>query len=174
VPAPAQEAIAPPQAKPVVAVPDVEGPLEVDLTGEVELLDEPAVARHQSAPEVPRPFAPVESPEPADVYELSVEPGMNELESELSAPSLVSSNGTSDPLPEPAGDRRKKPAKRANKTAKAKGPRQPQPETAQDEWGMFDPNRCGFAAVVDKLDEASDKKTEQPRTGGKARVISLS
>jgi hypothetical protein len=174
VPAPAQEAIAPPETKPVATVPDAEGPLEVDLTGEVELLDEPAGARHQSAPEVPRPFAPAESPESADVYELSVEPDMKELESELSAPSPVSSNGTSDPLPEPAGDRRKKPAKRTNKTAKAKGPRQPQPQTAQDEWGMFDPNRCGFAAVVDKLDEASDKKVEQPRTGGKARVISLS
>jgi hypothetical protein len=116
----------------------------------------------------------VESPESAEVYELSVEPDTKQLESELSAPSLVTSNSTSDSLPEPSGDRRKKPAKRAHKTAKAKGPRQSQPQTAQDEWGMFDPNRCGFAAVVDKLDEVSDKKVEQPRTGGKARVISLS
>jgi hypothetical protein len=172
---PALEAMAPTGTEPVVTVPDAGTPLEVDLTAEVELLDEPTVARQPpSAPVVPRPFASVESPEPAEVYELSVEPDMKELESELSAPSMVISDSTSDSPTEPSGDRRKKPAKRPHKTAKAKGPRQSQPQAAQDEWGMFDPNRCGFAAVVDKLDEVSDKKVEQTRNGGKARVISLS
>jgi len=23
----------------------------------------------------------------------------------------------------------------------------------QDEWGLFDPEQCGFAALLDKLDE---------------------
>ena len=39
---------------------------------------------------------------------------------------------------------------------------------------MFDPNRCGFAALVDKLDEVADEKAEQPQNGNKVRVISYS
>jgi hypothetical protein len=76
---------------------------------------------------------------------------------------------------EPSTERRKKSAKRPSKAAPAKTPRpQGQPQAAQDEWGIFDPNRCGFAALVDKLDEVSDKKPEQPRKGSKVRVISFS
>jgi hypothetical protein len=29
---------------------------------------------------------------------------------------------------------------------------------AQDEWGLFDPNQCGFAALLDKLDEVTAKE----------------
>ena len=36
------------------------------------------------------------------------------------------------------------------------------PEPAQDEWGLFDPNRCGFAALVDKLNEVTDDKDQKP------------
>jgi hypothetical protein len=39
---------------------------------------------------------------------------------------------------------------------------------------MFDPNRCGFPALVDKLDEASDDKVQQRTKRGKARVLSCS
>jgi hypothetical protein len=44
----------------------------------------------------------------------------------------------------------------------------------QDEWGIFDPKQCGFAALVEKLDEVSDEKPKQPRNGSKTRVISFS
>jgi hypothetical protein len=27
----------------------------------------------------------------------------------------------------------------------------------QDEWGFFDPAKCGFAALLEKLDEISDE-----------------
>ena len=76
----------------------------------------------------------------------------------------------------------RKKGKRAAKGATAPAPRQAkaQPQAqkaqpqAQNEWGIFDPNQCGFAALVDKLDEVADKKTKQPQNGSKARVISLS
>jgi hypothetical protein len=163
-PARDEKTIASPRNEPVMPVADAGAPVEIDLTGEVDLLDEATVELEQPAASVQRPFAPGDSPEELDVYELSVEPDMKELESELVAP----------PPPEPSSDRRKKPAKRATKAAKAKSPRQSQPQAAQDEWGVFDPNRCGFAALVDKLDEVSDDKVEQPNPRGKARVISCS
>jgi hypothetical protein len=51
-------------------------------------------------------------------------------------------------------------------------PRPPEPpQPAQDEWGLFDPNRCGFAALVDKLNEVTDDKDQKP-TKTTVRVIS--
>jgi hypothetical protein len=179
-----QNVTAPVQKKPAMQVPDVTAPLEVDLTGAVELLDEPvAELEDPSARAVPRPFVSADSTEMPDVYELSVESDMNELEPELlTPPSAGSTRATVTPaaasapsLPEQSGDGRKKAAKRASKAVKAKGPRPSQPQSAQDEWGVFDPNRCGFAALVDKLDEeVSDKKDKQPRNTVKSRVLSWS
>ena len=35
---------------------------------------------------------------------------------------------------------------------------------AQDEWGLFDPDQCGFAALIEKLEEITDKDdTPTPR-----------
>jgi hypothetical protein len=61
----------------------------------------------------------------------------------------------------------------ADKPAEPPAPPQPQqpPEPAQDEWGLFDPNRCGFAALVDKLNEVTDEKDQKP-TKTTVRVIS--
>ena len=71
------------------------------------------------------------------------------------------------------GDRRKK-GKRATKGAKTTPSRQAKAPAAQNEWGVFDPSQCGFAALVDKLDEVADEKTKQPQSGTKTRVIALS
>ena len=50
-------------------------------------------------------------------------------------------------------------------------PSKPSTRPAQDEWGLFDPDRCGFAAVVQKLNEVTDD--EDPKTNRtSARVIS--
>ena len=32
-----------------------------------------------------------------------------------------------------------------------------------DEWGLYDPNRCGFAALVDKLNEVTDDKDDKTK-----------
>jgi len=42
----------------------------------------------------------------------------------------------------------------------------------QDEWGMFDPNQCGFSALVDKLDEVADPQ-DHPERPTRVRVISV-
>jgi len=53
------------------------------------------------------------------------------------------------------------------RSEKASGP----PKTArktptrpvQDEWGLFDPAQCGFAALLAKLDEITDANQSRPR-----------
>jgi len=37
---------------------------------------------------------------------------------------------------------------------------------------MFDPNQCGFSALVDKLDEVADPQ-DHPERSTKVRVISI-
>ena len=48
----------------------------------------------------------------------------------------------------------------------------PEPRPKQDEWGIFDPDQCGFSAVVDKLDKVAESKDAPPRSGT-SRVISI-
>ena len=36
---------------------------------------------------------------------------------------------------------------------------------AQDEWGFFDPEQCGFAALIAKLDEIIENTDDAPVTG---------
>jgi len=71
--------------------------------------------------------------------------------------------------------RRNQPAQAAAAVAAAPAPRQPAPAPAvaaevprkrkstpvQDEWGFFDPEQCGFAALLAKLDEFSDGAEEK-------------
>ena len=48
--------------------------------------------------------------------------------------------------------------------AQKPGNKPPDPnQPAQDEWGLFDPNRCGFAALVDKLDEVTNEEKDGKR-----------
>jgi hypothetical protein len=47
------------------------------------------------------------------------------------------------------------------KAAKAQ-PKKPKP--VQDEWGFFDPEQCGFAALLAKLDEITDDHHEDDHT----------
>jgi len=61
--------------------------------------------------------------------------------------------------------------------AKKNAPQPPQARAAnggpvQDEWGIFDPNQCGFSALVDKLDEVADPQ-DHPERPTKVRVISV-
>jgi hypothetical protein len=123
------------------------------------------------------------------VYELSIDSEMPELEAKFFAPlAPVQKRDTASSRAEPqvedepsksarreeSSSRRHMKKKRGAKGAKAKAAHsEPQTEAVQDEWGMFDPNRCGFAAVVDKLDEVAEKKEKQQQRG-KVRLISYS
>jgi hypothetical protein len=44
----------------------------------------------------------------------------------------------------------------------------------EDEWGLFDPEQCGFAALVAKLDEVTAADEEQNAAHAAVRVISCS
>jgi hypothetical protein len=39
-----------------------------------------------------------------------------------------------------------------------------EPRPKQDEWGIFDPDQCGFSAVVDELDKVAESKDAPPRS----------
>jgi len=154
------------------------GPLEIDLTCDIDALEDPALVEAVGKAERGLVMDDVE-----DVYELSASPALHDLESDLAAaapPRVVP-----HPLPqieeptaapqieahEPiAKEKPDKSRKRSNKKAPKK-PQKPNTRPAQDEWGLFDPNRCGFAAVVQKLNEVTDEKDPKAsRTS--VRVIS--
>ena len=42
-----------------------------------------------------------------------------------------------------------------------------------DEWGMFDAEKCGFPALVEKLDEVAESKDTTQRRSGTSTVISI-
>src|SRR5215831_2211758 len=41
--------------------------------------------------------------------------------------------------------------------------RKPSARPIQDEWGLFDPAQCGFAALLDKLEEITETSSPRPR-----------
>jgi hypothetical protein len=54
-------------------------------------------------------------------------------------------------------ERAEKPGRKAAAAAKAARPERPA-KPVQDEWGFFDPQQCGFAALLAKLDEVTDSE----------------
>ena len=184
-----------------MAAAEIPAPIEVDLTDAVDVLDEEPIGiphqapAHQQSLAVP---ANVAREDVSDVYEFSVEPDMEELESQLLTPlppkpKRETAQAAASPSAPPSNHGRSRHGRPRNRKAiaarsrsaerrlrKLKAPQtqvqtSPSHQRLQDEWGIFDPNRCGFAALVDKLDKVSDEKREQPpRTGNKARVISYS
>jgi hypothetical protein len=59
--------------------------------------------------------------------------------------------------PRPAASPAAKVQKAAARLSRVK-PRRP----IEDQWGLFDPEQCGFAALLAKLDEISDRDTTTP------------
>ena len=68
------------------------------------------------------------------------------------AVSLSDINLTSQEVP--AADSAEDGDKKKKKRSKA--------SPAQDEWGFFDPDQCGFAALIEKLEEITDKDDTPP------------
>lgn len=50
----------------------------------------------------------------------------------------------------------------------APAPARKAPKPTQDQWGLFDPEQCGFAALLAKLDEVA----EPAKDGSTSRVMS--
>jgi hypothetical protein len=157
---------------------ETRGPLEVDLTGDLDALEEPVLVE-AVAPDAVASVA----MEDEDVYELSASPALHDLESDLAAASPPSVAPAVLPEVEPeetpqvearrhaTRKNSKKSKKRSKKPQPAKPPK-PNMRPAQDEWGLFDPNRCGFAAVVQKLNEVTDEE-DQKGNRTTVRVISF-
>jgi len=56
-------------------------------------------------------------------------------------------------------ERRRSEQPAAEPTPPRKAPTRP----IQDEWGLFDPAQCGFAALLEKLDEITESNASRPR-----------
>jgi hypothetical protein len=90
------------------------------------------------APSAPAPAAPAAPSTPADAPATSA-PAEAAAEQTAAAPADAAAG-----------------AKRKRKRSKA--------SPAQDEWGFFDPDQCGFAALIEKLEEINDNDdTPAPR-----------
>jgi hypothetical protein len=90
--------------------------------------------------------------------------------------------GTIDRLADGAGNR-----ENVNPSAQAVGgsaptvptqseleePKAPERPPMQDEWGIFDPDQCGFPAVAERLDEIAESKKTPHRAGVTSRVVSI-
>jgi CheY-like chemotaxis protein len=170
-----QASTAPQMAEPVATSEtpgETRGPLEVDLTCDIDALEEPEAETAVDA-----------APPEEDVYELNASPALHDLESALEAaappaafvPNPLHEIAPAEPAPveaHPAVNKEK--PEKSRKRSDKKGPKKPSKSStqpAQDEWGLFDPDRCGFAAVVQKLNEVTDD--EDPKaTRTSVRVIS--
>jgi hypothetical protein len=170
-----QASTAPQMAEPVATSEtpgETRGPLEVDLTCDIDALEEPEAETAVDA-----------APPEEDVYELNASPALHDLESALEAaapPAAFVPNPLHEIAPAEAAPVEAHPAvneekpEKSRKRSDKKGPKKPSKSStqpAQDEWGLFDPDRCGFAAVVQKLNEVTDD--EDPKaTRTSVRVIS--
>lgn len=72
---------------------------------------------------------------------------------------------TAAPVAEPAAWEEARPSERerrrqATERKKKHGKKTKGARPIQDEWGFFDPDQCGFAALLEKLDEVTEEATE--------------
>jgi len=170
-PAPALPSLVEPVVQPepalVSAHEEVSTP-EVDLTPALRAIDEPTRV-------IPPPQPVVVSPAPdPDAYELNASPMLRDLDSDIAAaapPRVMPSS--LPPTEEELADRQAPPSngEQKRKADKRKPSKKAKPaRLVQDEWGLFDPDQCGFAAVVEKLNEVNEESEEKPKTT--VRVIS--
>jgi hypothetical protein len=65
------------------------------------------------------------------------------------------------------------PAPQAPKTRKTNS-RKRRTKPTQDDWGLFDPDQCGFAALVAKLDEITDNNhAEEPSADASVNLVAF-
>jgi len=59
------------------------------------------------------------------------------------------------------------------RSVNGRGTAAPDRRQMPDEWGMFDAEKCGFPALVEKLDEVAESKDTTQRRSGTSTVISI-
>ena len=122
-----------PPAPPIAAMPE---PLVSSISSALDVPAAPGVPTTTAAPSVP-----AATTAPPTVPTTTAPP---------TAPATTAPPSASDAASEDqsAADAKKK--KRAKSSP------------AQDEWGFFDPDQCGFAALIEKLEEITDKDDPPP------------
>jgi len=173
-----------PAIAPAPLAPEAAKAPEIDLTCDVDALKS---ASHVTADE-PKARAAVSATVPDDdVYELSASPALHDLDAALAAaapppaaPSPVASLAPAradlaNERVQRAPERRRtdKARKRTDKSLHTRT-RSRVPRPVQDEWGVFDPDQCGFSALVDKLDEVTETGDARVAERSTVRVISFS
>jgi hypothetical protein len=115
-------------------------------------------------------FSPQSEPEPIpeaeEVWELPslTDIGLAEI--------VVAAEPVSEPEPMPEAVEPEPPAPVQPPRRKGSRPKRKARKTpVQDEWGFFDPAQCGFAALLDKLDEVTDEGVET-RDDTTVRIVS--
>jgi CheY-like chemotaxis protein len=66
------------------------------------------------------------------------------------------------------------PTPQAPKTTRKTNSRKRRTKPTQDDWGLFDPDQCGFAALVAKLDEITDNNhAEEPSADASVNLVAF-
>jgi hypothetical protein len=66
------------------------------------------------------------------------------------------------------------PAPQAPKTTRKTNRRRRRTKSTQDDSGLFDPDQCGFAALVAKLDEITDNNhAEEPSADASVNLVAF-
>jgi hypothetical protein len=109
------------------------------------------------APTLPAPSIPAPPPDWVTLIE-SLRQDIDRLRTEreqLAQAAVISSGHVAEPAaPQPATPVASSPAPRTP-PAPSRKRRRKQPPAIQDEWGFFDPEQCGFSALLEKLDEVT-------------------
>lgn len=105
-----------------------------------------------------------------DVWILPPVTGMELLEITVPASAVVARPpAKQEPAPEPVPVAKPGPPEPIPNRKKKVGPSKKKP--VQDEWGFFDPDQCGFAALVAKLDDVTETGASEHEQETTVRVI---
>lgn len=140
---------------PVVAAPPAAAAAEPNATSMPVL---PAPVAPAAAERLPIAAAPVVAPAAAT----PPAPAPVAPEATAMPHPLAALDSDDAPPPSPQAVRAAREAVVRN-VARKKRARKPQP--AQDEWGFFDPEQCGFAALLAKLEEVTDEDVQANQPG---------
>jgi hypothetical protein len=125
------------------SAPAAAAPTPASAPEEAKPLGDILEALRRDAEQLP-PVPPVEAmPEPF----LSPAPTALDVPGVASAPAEAAAPSVSDAASQEA----------SAAAADAKKKKRAKSSPAQDEWGFFDPDQCGFAALIEKLEEITDK-----------------
>jgi hypothetical protein len=153
------------------AVAQAEPPRTQPNSSQVEMRSEPAVPLRPESAAAKTRSNPMKAPgrsalgDVLTALELDLVQMRTEPAGSVSAASSKQSAATREPIGTPPADSSRE---RAREKKRDKGPAAVQHEDSapvQDEWGFFDPQQCGFSALLTKLDEISEdeKRTSKKR-----------